>query len=128
MHEWKKQIQLLVDEIDKCIRKHDNEALTLRHLSQRLGYSEFYVTRKFRETAGMKLKDYLRRRKLAFALKEVRDSEKSILEIALDHGYSSSEAFSRTFKAMDGIAPGEFRKNRCRWCFGPSYPPLTATF
>ena len=110
MHEWKKQIQLLVDEIDKCIRKHDNEALTLRHLSQRLGYSEFYVTRKFRETAGMKLKDYLRRRKLAFALKEVRDSEKSILEIALDHGYSSSEAFSRTFKAMYGIAPGEFRK------------------
>lgn len=28
MYEWKRQIQLIVDEIDKCIRRHDNEALT----------------------------------------------------------------------------------------------------
>ena len=35
----------------------------------------------------MKLREYLRQRKLAFALKEIRDSEKSILKIALDYGF-----------------------------------------
>ena len=89
MTAWRKLIQEIVDEIDECIRKRDGEALTLRSLAQKLGYSEFYTTRKFKETAGMQFRDYLRHRKLAFALKEVRDSEKSFLEIAFDYGFSS---------------------------------------
>lgn len=110
MYEWQKQIQTIVDEIDACIKNYDDEALTLRVLSSRLGYSEFYTTRKFKEISGMQFKDYLRNRKLAFALKEVRDSEKSLLDIALDYGFSSHEAFTRAFKGTYGIAPSEYRK------------------
>ena len=95
MYEWRRQIQQIVDEIDGCIRSHDDAALTLRSLSRTLGYSEYYTTRKFREISGMQLRDYLRRRRLAFALREVRDSERSLLDIALDYGFSSHEAFTR---------------------------------
>ena len=98
MYEWRRQIQQIVDEIDGCIRSHDDAALTLRSLSRTLGYSEYYTTRKFREISGMQLRDYLRRRRLAFALREVRDSERSLLDIALDYGFSSHEAFTRAFK------------------------------
>ena len=84
MYEWQKQIQIFVDEIDKCIKNYNDEALTLSFLSRSLGYSEFYTTRKFKEISGMQFRDYLRLRKLAFALKEVRDSDKSFLDIALD--------------------------------------------
>lgn len=111
MYEWQKQIQKIVDEIDKCIKNYDDEALTLRFLSRKLGYSEFYTTRKFKEISNMQFRDYLRLRKLAFALKEVRDSEKSILTIAFDYGFSSHEAFTRAFKGTYGIAPSEYRKN-----------------
>lgn len=76
MYEWQKQIQIFVDEIDQCIKQYNEEALTLRLLSRRLGYSEFYTTRKFKEISGMQFREYLRLRRLAFALKEVRDSEK----------------------------------------------------
>ncbi len=69
MYEWQRQIQIIVDEIDNCIKNHDDEALTLRALACRLGYSEFHTTRKFKEISGMKLKDYLRHRKFAFILK-----------------------------------------------------------
>jgi methylphosphotriester-DNA--protein-cysteine methyltransferase len=75
MYEWHRQIQMIVDEIDECIKRHDDEALTLRFLSRKLGYSEFYTTRKFKEISGMQFKDYLRLRRLAFALREVRDGE-----------------------------------------------------
>lgn len=109
-YEWNRQIQIILDEVDECIRHHDNEALTLQHLSQRLGYSEFYITRKFTEISGMRFRDYLRCRKLAFALKEVRDTERGLLDIALDYGFSSHEAFTRAFKAMYGITPGAYRK------------------
>lgn len=111
MYEWQKRIQMIVDEIDSCIKNYEDEALTLRCLSRRLGYSEFYTTRKFREISGMQLRDYLRHRKLAFALKEVRDSDKSLLHIAFDYGFSSHEAFTRAFKAAYGITPSEYRKN-----------------
>ncbi len=110
MYEWHKQIQVIVDEIDECIKHRDDEALTLRFLSRKLGYSEFHTTRKFKEISGMQFRDYLRLRRLAFALKEVRDSEKGILDIALDYGFSSHEAFSRAFKVTYGIVPSEYRK------------------
>ena len=110
MYEWQKQIQIIVDEIDSCIKSYQDEALTLRTLSQKLGYSEYYTTRKFKEISGMKLREYLRQRKLAFALKEIRDSEKSILKIALDYGFSSHEAFTRAFKAAYGRTPSAYRK------------------
>ena len=112
MYEWQKQIQAIVDEIDECIKKYDDDALTLSSLAAKLGYSEFHMTRKFKEISGMSLKDYLRNRKLAFALKEVRDSKKSILDIALSYGFSSNESFTRSFKGSYGITPSEYRKKQ----------------
>lgn len=58
----------------------------------------------------MQFQDYLRYRRLAFALKEIRDTDRGILEIAMDHGFSSNEAFTRAFKETYGIAPSVYRK------------------
>lgn len=110
MYEWQQQIQIMVDEIDQFIENNHDETLTLHDLSTRLGYSPYYITRQFKTITGMTFRDYLAKRKLAFALKEVRDSKKSILEIAINYGFSSHEAFSRTFKETYGIAPSEYRK------------------
>ena len=109
--DWQKQIQIIIDEIDLCIKRHESEDLALGALAGKLGYSPSHFSRKFREISGMQLRDYLRSRKLAFALKELRDSDRSILDIALDYGFSSHEAFTRAFSALYGISPGEYRKN-----------------
>ena len=109
MQQWQKQIQTIIEEIDTGIKRHDH-ALTLESLAQKLGYSEFYLSRKFSAVSGMQFRDYLRYRRLAFALKDVRDSEKGILEIALDYGFSSHEAFTRAFKEVYGITPSEYRR------------------
>ena len=110
MYDWYKNIQTIVDEIEFCIKRRDDEALTLAHLSEKLGYSEFYVSRKFRELSGMSLRDYMRYRRLAFALKEVRDSDRGLLDIALDHGFSSHEAFTRAFREAYGTTPSAYRR------------------
>ncbi len=110
MEQWYKAVQHIIDEVDLCIKSKNDEALTLRTLSKKLGYSEFYFSRMFRTISGMKLRDYLRFRRLAFALKEIRDTGKGVLEIAIDYGFSSNEAFTRAFKEAYGVTPSEYRK------------------
>ncbi|MDE6608182.1 MAG: hypothetical protein K2K54_10575 [Lachnospiraceae bacterium] len=78
MHEWQKKMQQMIDQIDARIKKNDNEALVLSNLSKDLGYSECYLSRKFKEISGMQYRDYLRYRRLAFALKELRDADYGI--------------------------------------------------
>lgn len=46
MYEWLKNIQAIVDEIDACIKKKEDDAVSLTHLAQKLGYSEYYVSKK----------------------------------------------------------------------------------
>ena len=110
MGEWEQIVQLIVEEIDECINKRSDEALTLQCLARKLGYSEYYISRKFRAISGMNFRDYLRQRRLAFALKEVRYTSRGLLDIALDHGFSSHEAFSRSFKEAYGVAPADYRR------------------
>ena len=109
--EWHLMVQAVIEEIDRCIKNHEDDKATLASLSKKLGFSEFYVSHKFREISGMSFREYLRQRSLAFALKDVRDTKKGLLEIALEHGFSSHEAFSRSFKDSYGTTPSEFRAN-----------------
>lgn len=111
MYEWQKQIQAIIEEIDICIKNKDDEALSLKCLSDKSGYSEFYISRKFREISGLQFRDYLRQRRLAFALKELRDTQNGILDIAVKYGFSSHEAFTRAFKEAYGTTPSEYRQN-----------------
>ena len=106
---WHQTVQNMVDEIDRCIRCGCDEGLTLSALAGKLGYSEYHLSRKFREISGMQLREYLRLRRLAFALKQVRDTDLGLLEIALDHGISSHEAFTSAFRDAYGLTPSQYR-------------------
>ena len=115
MYEWQQQIQIFIDEIDQCIKSHQDDALTLHALSCRLGYSEFYVTRKFREISGIQFRDYLRLRRLAFALREVR-------------AFPPMKPSPGLLKEPMALLPVNTAESPCLWCCAPSCTPSTATF
>lgn len=110
-HEWCNNVQRIIEKIDACIANKNDESLTLCILAQEFGYSQSHFSRKFKEISGMQFRDYLRYRKLAFALKQLRDTPAPILEIALDYGFSSHEAFTRAFKEAYGMTPSEYRRD-----------------
>ncbi|ROR30597.1 AraC-like DNA-binding protein [Mobilisporobacter senegalensis] len=64
----------------------------------------------FVQITGIPLSEYIRRRKLTLAAYEVQNTDRRILDIALEYGYESADAFSVAFKRMHGIAPNIMRK------------------
>ena len=72
--------------------------------------SEYHLRRLFSALAGMPLSEYIRRRRLTFAGAEVLAGDRTLLEIAVRYGYTSTEAFARAFRAMHGVGPGEARR------------------
>lgn len=113
MTQWYRFIQNSITEIDRCIRQKQDERMTLEKIAEQAGYSVFWFSRKFREIAGISFRDYLRFRRLAFAVQEIRDTGKSLLDIAVDYGFSSHEAFTHAFRKAYGITPSQYRKNPC---------------
>jgi len=110
MNIWFKHIQTVAVETDRCILERGDASLTLAQISAKLGYSEYHVSKKFREVSGMTFRRYLHCRKLAFALRDIRDTDRGILDIALDYGFSSHEAFTRAFGKLYGVTPSQYRK------------------
>ena len=100
MTEWLRNIQNIIGDIDDCIRRRDSDDMTLGFIAGKLGYTPTYTSRKFHQVSGMQFRDYLRARRLAFALRDLRDSQMGILEIALNYGYSSHEAFTRALRSF----------------------------
>ena len=84
--------------------------------------SKFYYFRMFQIVTGTTLAEYIRNRKMSLAAKEIKETERRILDIALDYGYGSQEAFSRAFKAVQGISPAQVRKPAAKL---KAYPPIS---
>ncbi len=125
MDQWNRCMQPLIDEIDACIRDKQNETLTLRILSQKFGYSESHFSRNFRRVSGMRLRDYLRFRRLAFALAPLREPAAHCADRA-GRGLFLARGLYQAFQAAYGITPGQYRSHLPRWRCTPFCAPLTA--
>lgn len=83
---------------------------TLEGMSDYVGYSSYYCSAKFHEVVGMSFQDYVIKRKMSLAVLELRETNHRIIDIAVKYGFSSHEAFTRTFYRMFGCSPSKYRK------------------
>ena len=72
--------------------------MTLESLAKIFGYSPTYLSRMFQKYAGVTFKSYLQDIRLRYAWKDVRDSDRTLSEIALEHGFPNSKALARAFQ------------------------------
>lgn len=100
-------IQSVVDYIEENL----SESITLGDIADRAAFSMFYFHRMFHETVGETITEYIRKRRLTLASRELLTTKRPILEIAFEFNYESQEAFTRAFKKMYGTTPGKYRRN-----------------
>ena len=79
-------------------------------LAAGLGTTEYHARRMFSSLAGMPLSEYIRRRRMTVAAAEVL-GDGEMLDIAVRHGYGSTEAFGRAFRAVHGARPAAVRRD-----------------
>lgn len=102
-----------LSKITTYMREHYKEDLKLSDMASMFGYSEAYLSRMFRKYAKVNYKSYLQDIRMAYAYRELLNSAHTISQIALDHGFCSSRAFSKEFQKRYGILPSAVqRQNR----------------
>ena len=74
------------------------------------GTTEHHLRRMFSSLAGMPFSEYVRRRRMSRAAADVADSADDLLTIAVRHGYGSTEALGRAFRAVHGISLSDARR------------------
>ena len=95
------------------IEEHLLEELHMPMIAKIAGTSETEIQKAFYALTGISIMEYVRRRRLTLAGFELQKSEKTVLEIALEHGYSSPDSFTRAFRQMHGTTPSAVKKGGC---------------
>lgn len=105
------------------IQQHLQLGLDVEHLAKVAGFSPFHFHRVFKALTGESLMSHVRRLRMEKAAWRLATSKSSVLEIALESGYQTAEAFSRRFSRDFGSSPRQFRQTHgfC-WHIDPARP------
>lgn len=112
------------------------EELPVPALAARAGYSLHHFVRLFGGVVGMPPKEYVLRRKLSEAARELSRGRRSVTDVAFEYGFRDLETFTRAFRRELGATPTAVRRGaafpytaaRTAWlpdgAFGITEPPV----
>jgi AraC-like DNA-binding protein len=86
------------------------EPLTASAVAEQLHIHPSYLHRLFREYTSRTMKEHLQRIRIQHAQELLRDTRKSMLEIACEVGFSNTQQFQQLFRRITGMRPLEYRK------------------
>jgi AraC family transcriptional regulator len=87
-----------------------DEPLTLEQVAAHAGLSPYHFSRLFTARMGRSVMAHVRGRRLVRGARRLCDEpDLKLVELALDCGFESQEAFTRAFKRVFGVSPGRFR-------------------
>lgn len=92
------------------IRMHICEKISLQDLALVSGYSEYYLSRKFKKETGMPPTEFINHEKVEYAKLLLSTTPDSIQYISDTLNYCSRSYFSSVFQEHTGISPSEYRE------------------
>ncbi|UUO06617.1 AraC family transcriptional regulator [Blastopirellula sp. J2-11] len=109
MNATRQRYEAKILRVQLFIQNHLDEDLSLEHLAAAADYSPCHFHRIFRGIAGESADDYVRRLRMERAAQSLRYRRRSVLDVALDAGYGSHEAFTRAFVRTFGVTPSDYQ-------------------
>jgi len=94
------------------VESHFARDISLDEVATVAGVSRYHITRAFAAATGMPVMAYAKARRLSEAAKVLARGAPDILNVALEAGYGSHEAFTRAFRDQFGVTPEQLRQGR----------------
>ena len=104
-------LSTVVDAVEQQLADDPSTPVDTAAVAARSGTTEHHLRRMFASLAGMPLSEYVRRRRMSLAAADLVSTHDDLLTIAVRHGYGSTEAFGRPFRAVHGVGPGDVRRD-----------------
>ncbi len=105
--------------LDALVRKAQTFIEARRHghcavgdVTRAVGSNRTTLGKRFQRELGVTLHEYLRRRRLAYAVDRLRQGDASVERVASECGFSSASYFSQVFTLTTGRRPGSVRRAR----------------
>ena len=105
------------NQIQSCcdyIETHLEEKIELATLAKRIGYSEYYLSRKFKKETGVSISEYIRNARINRAKILLASTQMSIQNISNRLCFGNRSFFADTFSKVVGVPPAEYRKQNQR--------------
>lgn len=102
--------QMNISEVRVYIDEHYMEKLSLAGLAEHFFISRDYLGKRFRACFGTTVNGYILSVRITKAKQLLRFSNKTVEEIGALAGMPDASYFSRMFKKVEGVSPGEYRK------------------
>ena len=99
-------------QISDWIAEHLAENFNLDQLAAQAGVSKFYFTRLFKNSMGVSPSRYLLTLRMDEAKRLLRETKRSVVDVALDVGYANPSHFARFFRRETGLSPSDYRQQR----------------
>lgn len=103
---YSSQIQSCCDYIEF----HIEEKLRIKTLADRIGYSEYYLSKKFKQETGMTVNEYIRNAKIERAKLLLSTTDYDIDAISEMLQFSSRGYFGEVFLRVTGTTPAAYQK------------------
>lgn len=84
--------------------------ITLDSLAEHTHLSKFYLSRIFSRCLGMSPINYLNQKRIQMAKEILVQTDRPLIQIAANIGFTSPSYFSQIFKKATGISPSQYRK------------------
>ena len=95
--------------VEDYVSEHLAEEISLEKTAEIVELSPFHFSRVFKQSTGMSPTQFVMRERITRAQQLVRETSRSIIEIALEVGYTSPSHFAQVFRRVVGVTPVEFR-------------------
>lgn len=96
--------------IAKYLQEHCSGPVSMEETAAFAGFSKYHFSRCFREYFQMSFPEYVTSLRLSKAAELLENPDLSILEAAMQSGFSSLASFNRAFKQHNRCTPSQFRK------------------
>jgi len=92
------------------LRSDSDADVSLAALASDAGLSRFHFCRAFKESTGLSPHAWLRQHRLEQAMNMLRDTDASVVSVAVALGYASQTAFAAAFRKLTGETPSDWRR------------------